>query len=1307
MLELLGCEAVKQLSRSGKGAGSSCPGVLGTPGSAAFDWRILRGGRMTKWKGEAASFAPNAAELVLSLARAAAARAIPAAVLIGLAASAAAAADRYWDSNQTTAGSGGAGTWNTSNFNWSPNGDGVSGPYNQAWNNTGIVPGTLDNAIFGGTAGIVSLGSPITVNSIIFNTAGYTIAGAGPNTLTVGGATPTITANASATISAAVISSSGFTKAGSGALTMSGANNFGSGALNVNAGTLTLSGSNTFTGNVGVTTGTTLTLSAANTFTGNVNVSGSLSVASDAALGAAGNIVTLNGGSLASTGALNANRQVAINGSASISGVGVGSALFTGSGTLTVTSGVTISNDASTYTGATVLQGAGQGRIHFTSVRDTGVASSLGASGDITIQGVDDFQDQAIYDGDGDSSNRTFHLTPSANGPVALINAGSGTLALTGSISLDGSSRGIAFSANTADLDLSGVISGASTSQVTYLGTSAARTITLGGANTYVGGNIVQQVTVVAPTLADIGTNSSFGTGTSDSEIRVNLATLSYTGGAVSTNRTWEFANTATLRNDGSGGLTLTGAMQFDASGTVDILALGGTYAGVNTLSGNITGDGGITSNGVGTWVVTGTNNFTGPITVQSGILRAGSASALGASITATVNGGILDLNGFSKTFARLDGTGGEVALGAANLTLTVANGVTASYSGVISGSGGLYKNGAGTQVLKGANTYTGSTNINLGTLQLSFVGAGGPTSNIISAASTLNMSDGKLVVTGVAGEGNTQTFNGLNINGGSNKISATNATVNFGAVNRTGGLVDFNIGTAAVYTVAPGTTLGGWATVTTGTATDYATVNASNQIVAFTAYNLKDNAATWVDGDIVADTAGAANSPFFGTVSDAGGDNIVQLGGLRYAAAAAAGSVVTVGAGQTLGVDGTIIIGASVGTTTQTIQGGTVRGSLGGVLGIQQNSGGTFTINSVVVNNGGPTGLTVMGAGTGVGTGKVVLGNAANTYTGVTWVTTGTLEVVTLANGNVASSIGMSAADSANLVLEAGRLRYTGVTASTDRGLTLTRSGAFADNMIDVSGAATNLTVGGEIVSPDAANLIKEGAGTLTLTNANSSYAGITTVSAGTLAVTSLGNGGANSTIGAASSASANLVIGNAAEFQYDGATAASDRGFTLATGVSGAAFDVSSAATVLTISGNAVGTNTLIKRGAGTLVLAGTNTYSGNVVAAGTLRAGSTSAFGSTSGLMQVDAGARLELGTFSNTVGRLTGAGTVDLGSAGTTLTLSSGTAAFTGTLTGAGGLTVENAQTLNGCNHNYTGATTIDGGTLSVDCIRWRD
>ena len=216
-----------------------------------------------------------------------------AAVLATSVPSAASAADRYWDANGTTIGSGGSGTWNLSNLNWSPNGDGVSGPFQLPWNNA-----LLDNAIFGGTAGTVNLGTPITAHNLTFNTAGYVLTG---NTLTLGGASPTITTAGSATINSIIAGTSGLIKAG--------------------AGTLQLSGANTYSGGISILDGT-------------------LYGVTDGALGAAANNITTAAGTtvgLRIDGAGTA-RSVTIGdgGTLTVSGAGVGSALISGNGRVNV-----------------------------------------------------------------------------------------------------------------------------------------------------------------------------------------------------------------------------------------------------------------------------------------------------------------------------------------------------------------------------------------------------------------------------------------------------------------------------------------------------------------------------------------------------------------------------------------------------------------------------------------------------------------------------------------------------------------------------------------------------------------------------------------------------------------------------------------------------------------------------------------------------------------------------------------------------------------------------------------------------------
>jgi fibronectin-binding autotransporter adhesin len=444
----------------------------------------MRGGGLTKWKGEAASYAPHLAQLMAMVARPRNANFAGLALTMGLAAGPAGAADFYWDSDAgTSLAIGGTGTWNTTLNYWSPNNDGISGPFS-AWNNA--APGG-DNAIFAGTAGTVTLGAPITAHNLTFNVAGYTVTN---GTLTLTGTAPTI--SGPATISSVIAGSAGLTKASGGVLALTGAN----------------------------------------TFSGDVTVSGGgLSLGSDAALGAAGKRVSLaNGTSIGGAGVLAATRVVTIVSGRAVAGGGALTARYTGAGGLQVQG--TISNDANDYTGQTIF---GQSTNGFTSVADLGVASSLGAptdaaSGLVTVSAGGGLSGNLIYSGDGDSSNRNWQFTNTSSGGNYLQNAGTGTLTLTGNILAAGSfGLTMNFSAASADMELLGVISSSAARNIQFSG-NAGRTITLGDANSYTGPSFITTIIVKAGTLANSGTNSSFGTG---STINFQSGTLSYTGSGL------------------------------------------------------------------------------------------------------------------------------------------------------------------------------------------------------------------------------------------------------------------------------------------------------------------------------------------------------------------------------------------------------------------------------------------------------------------------------------------------------------------------------------------------------------------------------------------------------------------------------------------------------------------------------------------------------------------------------------------------------------------------------------------------------
>ncbi len=211
-----------------------------------------------------------------------------------------------------------------------------------------------------------------------------------------------------------------------------------------------------------------------------------------------------------------------------------------------------------------------------------------------------------------------------------------------------------------------------------------------------------------------------------------------------------------TFNTSGStGSLTSTIAL---GSNTLTLSPASATYS--LSLSGVISGTGGIT-NTTGTTILSGTNTYTGATTISSGTIKLGNSAALGttAGSTSVTSGAALDLNGTTYSTAEpltLNGTGissggaltnssstaatfaGPITLGNAssivggtgsitisgtltNATygLTLGGATGGTVSGIISGTGALAKADAGAWTLAAANTYTGATTINAGTLTL------------------------------------------------------------------------------------------------------------------------------------------------------------------------------------------------------------------------------------------------------------------------------------------------------------------------------------------------------------------------------------------------------------------------------------------------------------------------------------------------------------------------------------------------------------------------------------------------------------
>ena len=370
---------------------------------------------------------------------------------------------------------------------------------------------------------------------------------------------------------------------------------------------------------------------------------------------------------------------------------------------------------------------------------------------------------------------------------------------------------------------------------------------------------------------------------------------------------------------------------------------------------------------------------------------------------------------------------------------------------------------------------------------------------------------------------------------------------------------------------------------------------------------------------------------------------------------------------------------GAAGGTNGSGFGGGMFFGGSGTVV-FTSAAGETQTIADVLADEFGATGI----AGTDsvtlnkAGGGTLVL-SGANQYSGGTVIDGGTLQVSTAAN---LGSGGLAIHNAATLAVTGSSTFTQNVniagtpTVSVAGGQTATFNGAIADDILVGSGS---LTV--------------NGGGTLALGNGANTYSGGTAVIGNSTLV--IGSDGA---LGAAG---AGVALGDAATggaLRYtSGANVTTSRAFTF--GAGGGAVDTVGTAAV-TITGGTSGNGALIKLGTGTLTLTGASTRTGITVAfEGVLRAGIVDAFGS--GTMQVGPTGTLDLNNFDQSVGSISGAGMVTLGSATLTTGADDLSTLFGGDISGTGGLVKTGAGVLvlTGTN-TYSGGTTVSAGALSA-------
>ena len=965
----------------------------------------------------------------------------------------------------------------------------------------------------------------------------------------------------------------------------------------------------------------------------------------------------------------------------------------TGSGGLTKAGGGTLTlTAANLYTGATTLN---QGTLNLNN------ANALGAGSGATF---------TINPGTT-IDNTTAAAITLANNPAVALN---GDFTFTGTKDLNfGTGAGTisnnsTVTTNGSTLTIGGNMSGSAT--LTKAGTG---TLVLSGNNTNTG-----LITVNAGTLIISGDNSGATGG-----LNLTFGTLDLRSAKALGTGASSFATTAT---GGSFGAVVNGTGSALTLTNVTPLTIGQTTYGSEA---NIGGNGDINFG-------TGAVSFSGVFNTL--LLGHGSTFRFNGATTNTAGNSIFGVYGagntlvFGSTFTLATNAGTSTGfVGAGNVSLlgTVQNGPAVTSSFAFSSTGTL--------IMAGANTYTGSTSFNSGTVSLDYTGNTGTKISGIGTGGTLAL--GGSVLLNLNGAAVTETVGNWTLNPGANTISRTGgstgkivsatltrnagSTLALGA----GGVLSTTSGTANTLFTAGAAGAGGVVGVVGGN--DWAAKAATgSDIVGLStlATNYTNSTATTLSGnaDVVTNVAGTALSPTT----------------LRFNGAAAR-TIDATGGTLTLNQGG-ILVTPAVSTNTTTITGGTLQATAANnaLFIFQNNTSGGLTIASIIGNPAAGATLTKSGAG------LLTLSNTSNAYTGATYLNQGTLNIA------AETSLGVTpgSATATQLTMAGGTLQFgaANITLSVNRGITLIGAG----NTFDTNG--NTATIAG-IIAGSGYPLTKTGGGTLFLTNAANAFTGPFTISGGVVNAATLANVNTNSSIGRGGVvAFAGDLVLDGGTLQYTGTVAATtNRYYTLTT--NGGGFDASGTSTgSLTFSGamtasgtsggqtftltgtgsgtsagtlsgtinNGAGTNvtSLSKTGAGIWTLSAANTYTGvTTISAGTLVLSSTGTIASSSGVNLGTSGSQgtLDLTAksgFTFGVGQtVSGYGTINIGGTGKIVTVngniapgnSTGVIAVNGDLTLAGTTTMEllNASQAAGTGFDQINASGIlaYGGVLSID------
>jgi fibronectin-binding autotransporter adhesin len=680
----------------------------------------------------------------------------------------------------------------------------------------------------------------------------------------------------------------------------------------------------------------TLTLTNANTYTGPTSISaGTLELG-----GTAGSLGT-NTGAVANQGTLKFNRSNALSFNNAITGAGA--VTQAGSGTTTLGGANTYSGATSVSGGMLQLNGAAAGTLSTASLSITGgnFGFTAGALSTLDLTGKPLSLGSAMtFDLGAPGSNDTINVgsfTLTANSSLNF-NA-LGALANGGSYTLINSTNAIATGGFT--------LTGQTVGKLTLTPTVNTNTVTLntvllqgiwnqtGGGNwsngnpSATGGNWTNYKPTVAGDAALFGSAiTAAATVTVDTAHALGFMTFdnanSYTLGTNgSSNLTLDNSGSAALISLVSGNHTIAENVTLTSS----VAVVPGTGTGL-TISGNLSGAGGVQLSGAGNLTLSGANTFTGGTTVSAGVLKAGSTTAFGTagSAVAVSGGGAIDINGMLLPYQpTISGSGVDANTGAVFTTVDAFNSGFAALT--LSGNASIGNNGGRFDIGRTAGSTT---------------------------------------------QGNGFTLTKV----GNNVIGVLAAAVNLGGVVINGGTLQPEINTAfanAPITINNGGVLSPYGGLTM---TNALTINAGGTLRENQGFNDVYSGAVTLGGAATADAA-SGSITLNGSISGGGtltktGTSTLTLGGNNtHTNTVVSAGILKAASDTALGASGatvSISSGASLDINARTLQGYTQNIQIAGpgvssTFGALGNSGGvnlnairgiTLTADASVGDNGG-----------------------------------------------------------------------------------------------------------------------------------------------------------------------------------------------------------------------------------------------------------------------------------------------------------------------------------------------------------------